>query len=640
MMIETKNQILKWVGTLLAMPLFFGCAEGAISAGDMAMAERAGGDFGQMGGIDCQFGVTGGCFHGSMECDSLSINEIDGSNVQAVCFDQEYQHRIDGQLTRVVCIESENPNGDPCQICQTQSGETVYDDCMLAPEETGDCETQQQFREGAMVDCEICTDNDGNQISETCRPTDATCVLDIDKGPYLCEQCTDDNGTMVFSKCKLKSIDPVTATVYAGSDWRCSDFYNAEDKLIRHHCIGGDVENEKERLSAFENDTELASDGDPNQGNVGGSGTQGGSDDGASDGSSDGAADGSGDGTDDGTDNEEVAPSSGASEQNCEEVYPDENTRCIQCLDESGDVISEDCEPVDRRINRCERIETRNETCVFCINEVNDLVVQECEPKTCEGDGCEQHCMTGTQTDDDANETFCRFCAIGEGMDEISEVVCMLPQPTLQCEYASNYVYGQAGEETCLVCYEGEGSQVVYQRCEGHAGGMLPKPPVCGFVAGEECQECRDPYFDTVVYSSCTDTEIKESIEQVSNTSLECTAAHAENRVMDALCLRDHCCGAAVLTDESTNTYGADPLCGDTIVLEKEFNSCFRPTSDSTPPTLSSILDETAEGMGADLIAYALLGGMILENGCVTYDVAAMIPASRAEDYRRDGDWE
>ena len=640
MKIEAKSQVLKWVVTLVAMPLFFGCAEASFTAGDMAMAERANGDFGQSGDIDCQSGVVGGCFHGSMECASLSIANLGGATVRAICFDDEYQHAAEGEQTRAICIESENPNGAPCQICQTQTGETVYDDCMLAPEETGECEIQQQYRDGSMMDCEICKDGDGNQIAETCRPTEAECVQNIEKGPYLCEQCTDDNGAMVFSKCKLKSIDPVTATVYFGDDWRCSDFYNANDTLIRHHCIGGDVENEKQRLSLASEGAPAAAEGDSDEDGENETNPV----DNSSDGSSDGVGAGSSsDDTDGGSDGSSEGSTALAGDEvtddNCEEVYPDENTRCIQCLDDNGDVVSEDCAPVDRRINRCERIETRNESCVFCINEVNDLVVQECEEKNCEGDGCDQNCLTGTQTDDDNNETYCRFCAIDNDMEDASEVACMLPETTLQCEYISNYVYGQAGEETCLVCYEGEGTQPLFQRCEGRAGGMLPKPPVCEEVAGAECQECRDPYFDTLVYTSCTDTQIEASIEQVSSTALTCTSAHAGDRIIDALCLRDHCCGAAVLTDEATNTYGADPLCGDTIVLEKELNSCYRPTSDSTPPTLSDLLEESAEDMGGDLIAYALIGGMTLDTECVVYDVAAMVPASRADDYRRQG-WE
>ena len=63
-------------------------------------------------------------------------------------------------------------------------------------------------------------------------------------------------------------------------------------------------------------------------------------------------------------------------------------------------------------------------------------------------------------------------------MNDVSEVACMLPVPTLNCEYASNYVYGQAGEETCLVCYEGDGTQAVYhtgQSFAEHTGAAIAR---------------------------------------------------------------------------------------------------------------------------------------------------------------------
>ena len=133
MLKERKNQILKWAGALCLLPLFVGCAADQASIGLSDMEERAF-DENSDGDRDCIQGVAGGCFHGSMTCDSLTIHKNDDRRV-AICFDNAYRHEISGSATRAICIESENLNGDACQICQTQAGDTVYDDCALAPEQ-------------------------------------------------------------------------------------------------------------------------------------------------------------------------------------------------------------------------------------------------------------------------------------------------------------------------------------------------------------------------------------------------------------------------------------------------------------------------------------------------------------------------
>lgn len=604
------NGILKiWAtaAVLLGISAMAGCSASEMMAMDGADFSRSAAP--KAGEILCGLETPGGCFHGSMTCDSVTLVES-GDERRALCYDAGYVHEASGQSVRALCVESENANGEPCQICQTQEGAAFYDDCVLAPEEVGDCRQEPQYRDAGLMDCTICTDDDGNQISETCIPANAQCQTGIEKGPYLCQQCTNELGELIFSECSLKRIDPAGVDVYQGEDWLCVDYYDSDRQLLRHHCMGGDADAEKQPL--IEDDEEaMTADASPeSEGEEAvGAGNSGEGEPATGEGATDAAFEG----TDE--------------SQDCEETYPDPDTRCLQCWDDAGNVLSEECAPVDRRMNRCERVETANEVCIFCTNELGELVTQSCEPKPCEGDRCDQTCMTGTQDD-----RYCRFCGANDAMEELSEVSCMTDAPALVCDYVANYVYGQAGEETCLVCTAGESSVPVYRRCEGRAGGLYPKPPVCAAEEDGTCTSCEDPYFGVTVFSICEGVAVAENTVSVNDADLACTSTNANGFLVEALCLRDHCCGAAVLLDEASGTYGADPLCGDTQTVRRSFEFCPSESAEDEQQALAELMTAAAADLGSNVVALAANNAITRRDACTEFQMEAVLPAAQVLD--------
>ena len=332
--------------------LMSGCAaESMMAEADMA---RAYGEASFPEAVPCD-PISGGCFHGSMQCDLLDIK--DESEIRsATCLNDAYFHSISGSVTQAICFERENMAGETCQVCQTQTGLTIYDDCMVDAEMRAEsCEEDvAQLRDGVMYLCDICKDEDGTLISESCKPKESVCLTGVEQGPYLCEQCTLD-GEIVFSECELKSVNPSSGVVYGDTDWECVDLYDGEDNLIRHHCTGGDVEKEKQPLA------NLAEEMTPSAAN--------GVEDGAeieqgSDGTPDDSSTGNGssDGGSDGVTSESVTDEP----DTCEDYFRDDSNLCTRCIDEQGTILSDACVTVDRRAARCERLETETEVCVFC----------------------------------------------------------------------------------------------------------------------------------------------------------------------------------------------------------------------------------------------------------------------------------
>jgi hypothetical protein len=635
--------------------LLSGCASEMMSAGDRANnAESTLADYPDA--RNCSEGVDGGCFHGSMQCTHLDL-QITGTQRSAVCLNENFKHTIAGEMTNAVCFERENMSGEPCQVCQTQAGETLYDDCMVDAEMRADhCEEDvEQLRDGHLYECDICRDEDGAVISESCRPKydpnvpEGECASG-EQGPYICEHCTL-HGEVVFSECTLKAVDPLHAYTYSNDQWVCVDLYGGEgNELLRHNCSGGDVDAEKEER-ATEDDESMSPSGENE--------TVEPQHDGGSDGSSDGNSDGSSDGSSDGV----QGSLDSASEDNCEDYFPNNNTMCTRCFDEVGTVISDDCVEVDRRANRCELLEMETETCVFCINEIHELVEQTCEPKISSDTAGQPDCMNAKE-----GNKFCRLC--GDDPMNPTEKVCMSEAPVLECAYEEVYHEGQACAKTCMVCTQemivGSADVVdgsdnsdgtdnpgstdalrteVFRSCEGNAGGHEPAPPVCESIVLEDeaCQVCRDPNYNIVMASTCSHANVTQETHVMgSDHHLECAVTQSSSVLAEALCLRNHSCGGTYMTDEASNTYGMDPLCGASDVLTRNISTCDLREVVNMTPSLNGILVATAGELAQNIIAFYLMpieAESYVSEECLHFGLSAIVAADTVGDYQQLG-WE
>ena len=161
MKIFMNHRFFKVVRALSIFVLMSGCAASEMAHYDTSSEMELRGADAYTNAFSCS-DTIGGCFHGGMQCSELDLQDSD-ENISAICLDANFAHSISGIKSHAICFERENMAGEPCQVCQTQAGQTVYDDCMVDAEMRADtCEQDvEQLRDGMMYLCEICKDEDG-----------------------------------------------------------------------------------------------------------------------------------------------------------------------------------------------------------------------------------------------------------------------------------------------------------------------------------------------------------------------------------------------------------------------------------------------------------------------------------------------
>ena len=98
--------------------LMSGCAaESMMAEADMA---RAYGEASFPEAVPCD-PISGGCFHGSMQCDLLDIK--DESEIRsATCLNDAYFHSISGSVTQAICFERKTWPAKPARCVKRKRG--------------------------------------------------------------------------------------------------------------------------------------------------------------------------------------------------------------------------------------------------------------------------------------------------------------------------------------------------------------------------------------------------------------------------------------------------------------------------------------------------------------------------------------
>ena len=137
--------------------------------------------------------------------------------------------------------------------------------------------------------------------------------------------------------------------------------------------------------------------------------------------------------------------------------------------------------------------------------------------------------------------------------------------------------------------------------------GYEPEPPVCEThnFADRTCQICRDPHYDMLIASSCTQTVITQQVKSGTGKTgeLACYVAHKSLRFHEALCLRDHACGSTYFPMHPVIlTVWILYVAPET--LTQTISTCDIREINNTTPTLSEILNATTGDLAENIIAF------------------------------------
>ena len=162
------------------------------------------------------------CNEGLQREEGCSIEDIiiDGTNTCAQCVEDGEITSICGEAEPAFCSEFEGPRGD-CQVCVTQSGRELYNDCQFNDVSNLNCSaTVRRTENGDILDCESCSDDEGRIVSEQCGEISDTCEEGEDCSPQ---------------------IDPDRCLVYSNEVGECVDCFRGNE-IILHACTDSSAE--------------------------------------------------------------------------------------------------------------------------------------------------------------------------------------------------------------------------------------------------------------------------------------------------------------------------------------------------------------------------------------------------------------
>jgi hypothetical protein len=189
----------------------------------------------------CFANATGECVVATEGCDPSAIDAAGGERCAVCSVDGEVVD-VCGEPEVAFCFDLEAP--EPCQRCVTQDGVVLFDDCYESPEQLADltCEnvTYEDDTAAGATTCEVCRDQTGRLVSETCRP-DADECFDVVVEGRACVECFA-GGELAYRECEQTNLDPRVCEAYGEGDLMCVDCYGEADQLLSHECsVGGPI---------------------------------------------------------------------------------------------------------------------------------------------------------------------------------------------------------------------------------------------------------------------------------------------------------------------------------------------------------------------------------------------------------------
>lgn len=436
-------------GLVLAagMSALLGCAEAlSLSRGD----DEAGADAGSARSDSCFTNPEGECVVTSEGCDPASIR---GSALErcASCEQGGVGYEICGPAKTARCFDLEL--GQPCQRCVTDDGEVLYDDCSARVDQFGDLHCEAVAYEGADADCEVCRDDHGVVVRESCRPNASRCEERVVNG-RACRECFTAEGAFAYRECEPADLDPAICEVYGGAEGRCVDCYGADNELLSHECTTTPPP---------------------------------------------------GLGTEPGPRPPEAPPSY------CDSMTDPAGRSCTLCYNADGGLVEEQCDDgTSRSPARCEELLFREQVCLVCVDGNGQESSTQCSraPDSCEGIAAECGPAPPCENRYRDDGTLCRTCPTANG----DETLCMsgggLTCETVQ-EFDETPPIGGVGDpgltsEVCTVCRAPGMEEPVYSVCS--SDGTVPPQPVCSTRETADdvmCEVCVAPGGGDEVYSSC-----------------------------------------------------------------------------------------------------------------------------------------
>lgn len=391
---------------------------------------------------------------------------------------------ICGVPTTAICESRQDSSGQPCELCLTDAGVVLYDDCRLdasAGVEAARCETVPGATEGEV--CTACFDSLGSVVSSTCAPAADRCEPFVADDGRTCSSCSSDDGTS-YIVCETVAIDPAYCLAWGNAFGQCVDCFDAFDTRLSHACTPDEGPRVCEQRVQPEGLVCIVC-------------------------------------YDAGGFVVEQSCDEGVPQfERCEELTFSEQI-CTVCVDAAGTPTFVDC-----RSTVCEG---KVNAVAACRSDADCAAAEVCFAGTCTplddpgaaeapADACAAPACTMSR---DADGTLCRTCPTSAGD---SETRC-LGAAVLSCEVLPEDAlpaadrdtvdenFGSDGVETlppadpqgrlCVLCRDRESGDEVYRDCDGN--GAVP-PPACREVIGEDgstCTACFDAITGDTVFTSC-----------------------------------------------------------------------------------------------------------------------------------------
>jgi hypothetical protein len=404
-----------------------------------------------------------------------------GNEVCALCdFAPE---PICGVPTTAICESRQDSSGLPCELCLTDTGVVLYDDCRLdasADVDAARCESVPGA-EGEV--CSACFDSLGRVVSNTCAPAADRCEPFVAADGRTCSVCSSDAGDS-YTLCDTVDIDPAFCVAWGNAFGRCVGCFDAAGVRLSHACTPNDGARVCERRVQPEG---LVC---------------------------------------------SVCYDAGGFvvEQSCDEGVPQfercddlvfSEQVCTICVDASDNPTFVDC-----RSDLCEGRVGVISSCrsdadcgpgQVCFNgSCTSLDRPNAPPGGAEGDACAvPACAMGR----DAEGALCRTCPTSTGGEETR----CLGAAVLSCEvlpegalppadadavdenFSNDAVAPPAAPQgrRCVLCRDRESGDEVYRDCDGN--GAVP-PPACSEIVDEDgstCTACFDAITGDAVFTSC-----------------------------------------------------------------------------------------------------------------------------------------
>jgi hypothetical protein len=401
---------------------------------------------------------------------------------------------ICGAPSTAVCESRQDSAGRPCELCLTDDGLVLYDDCRQdAAEglEAARCETVPGATEFEV--CSACFDEAGNVVSRTCSPSAERCESVVVDDGRTCSRCTTSRGES-FSVCDAVDIDPDFCVVYGDAAGRCIDCYDAERSLLSHACtpVAGERVCE-ERVQPEGLVCKVCYDGG-------------------------------------GFVVEQTCESRVPQLDRCETLVFSEQT-CTVCVDATNSPTFVECRSTlcdDVRLTSSCRVDddcAAGQVCYDGACAARDPSAPPIDPQ--EGDDVCAEPPACTMSRTSAGGTLCRTCPTSAGEEEtrclgVDVLACEVLQESELPEEVSSSTEDDVGNQgaaepqgrLCVLCRDRSRGTEVYRDCDGN--GAVP-PPSCSEVIqadGSVCTACFDAVSRDPVFTSCGEARCHDRAER------------------------------------------------------------------------------------------------------------------------------